>query len=96
MMPDKRTCPVFLSVCWPARQYDPGTVSIPSQFLIGALRATRVRSNGFFVQGNGEDRYTPILDRYLAQGAAPAHKIEDFEPHSEACDLCETCPGCCQ
>jgi len=86
----------FNATAWTALQYDKGTQDSPSPHLVDAMRATRVRSSSFFENGNGSDRFTPVLARYLESGAAPYHKIDPFSPHTAACQECQACPECCQ
>ncbi len=82
----------FTAACYSARQYDIGTYTQPSPFLIEALLADGVRSSAYFNQGNGSARLTPIKTLYETAGGS--HKIDPFTPHSQPCDKCRACPGC--
>ena len=84
----------FTAVCYSTLQYDIGTASQPSQFLIEALRGNKVRSTLMFYPGNRTNLYTPLKTEY--ETIADTYDLGTFTPHPCACATTETCPGCGQ
>lgn len=82
----------FVTACHSALQFDSGTEAAPSRHQVEGLRATQLIDPENMTKR--QYLFTPASDWYLDQYAAPAHKIQSFNPHPNSCDPSHTCPGC--